>query len=133
MLLQGWVPTSVRIHAVANEPQTRELSELFPRARIDTLMTYGPRYRAFYSHGHQHDAYQQFELHWEGPQKMPLYCELLRRMMTDQAAWIRDRGHQRKINEQNGRDSVAMACAADALARQVDHRSFAAPDRGLGP
>ena len=48
---------------------------------------------------------------------MPLYCELLRRMMTDQAAWIRDRSHQRKITEQNGRDSVAMACAADALAR----------------
>ena len=103
---------------MANESQTRELSELFPRARIDVLMmTYGPRDRAFYSHGHQHNVYQQFELHWEGPQKMPLYCELLRRMMTDQVARIRDRGHQRKVNEQNGRDSVAMACAADALAR----------------
>ena len=84
MLLQGWVPTGVRIHAVANESQMRELSELFHRARIDVLMTYSPRDRAFYSHGHQHDVYQQFELHWEGLQKMPLYCELLRRrMMTD--------------------------------------------------
>ena len=52
MLLQGWVPTGVRILAVANESQTRELCELFPRARIDVLMmTYGPRDRAFYSHG----------------------------------------------------------------------------------
>ena len=50
-----------------------------------------------------------------------MYCELLRRMMIDQAAWIRDRGHVRKVDEQNGRDSVTMACAADALARQVDH------------
>ncbi|MDT5067894.1 MAG: hypothetical protein QOK02_4049 [Mycobacterium sp.] len=118
LVLHGWVPTTVRIHAVTNESQTRELSDLFPRARIDVLTTYRPRDREFHSHGRQHDAYQQFELHWEGPQKMPLYCDLLRRMMTDQVAWIRDRGHQRKVNEQNGRDSVAMACAADALARQ---------------
>src|SRR5882757_3961081 len=117
LVLHGWVPTSVRIHAVANESQTRELSDLFPGARIDVQTTYGPRDREFHSHGHQHDAYQQFDLQWEGPQKMPLYCDLLRRMMADQAAWISDRGHQRKVNEQNGRDSVAMACAADALAR----------------
>jgi hypothetical protein len=115
--LHGWVPTRVRIHAVADESQTRELSELFPGARIDVLTTYGARDRAFHSHGRQHDGYQQFELNWDGPQKMPLYCELLRRMMTDQAAWTRDRGHRRKVSEQNGRDSVAMACAADALAR----------------
>lgn len=82
------------------------------------LKTYSPRDRGFYSHGHLHDVYQQFELHWEGLQKMPLYCELLRRTMTDQAAWIGDRGHQRKINEHNGRDSVAMACAADVLAHR---------------
>jgi predicted dehydrogenase len=119
MLLQGWVPTSVHIHAVADEAQTRELSELLPEARIDVLKTYGPRERDFYSHGRQHDAYQEFDLRWDGPQKMPLYCELLRRMMADQTAWIRDRGHQRKVTEQNGRDSVAMACAADALAHRT--------------
>jgi predicted dehydrogenase len=115
--LHGWVPTSVRIHAVANESQTRELSELFPGARIDVLTTYASRDRAFYSHGRHHDGYQQFEVDWEGTQKMPLYCELLRRMMADQTSWIRDREHPRKVNEHNGRDSVAMACAADALAR----------------
>jgi len=118
MVLEGWVPTGVRIHAVASEAQMRELTESFPRARIDVLATYGTRDRTFYSHGVQHDAYQQFELHWESLQKMPLYCELLRRMMADQVAWIRDRGHQRKVDEQNGRDSVAMACSADALAHE---------------
>lgn len=118
ILLQGWVPTSARIHAVAEECQTRKLSDLFPGARIDALVSYGPRDRGFYSHGRQHDVYQQFELHWVGLPKMPLYCELLRRMMTDQAAWIRDHSHQRTVTEENGLDSVAMACAADRLARQ---------------
>jgi hypothetical protein len=119
ILLQGWVPTSVRMFAVADESQTRQICELFPAARIDVVTTYGPRDRAFYSHGRNHDVYQQFELHWgEGRQKMPVYCELLRRMMTDQTAWIRDHSHARKITEQNGRDSVAMACAADRLTRE---------------
>jgi hypothetical protein len=48
---------------------------------------------------------------------MPLYCELLRRMMVDQIGWIRDHGYMRKITEQNSRNSVVMACAADRLAR----------------
>jgi predicted dehydrogenase len=118
VLLQGWVPTSVRIHAVADEVQTRQLSDLFPGNRIDVLTTYSPRDRKFYSHGREHDAYQHFDLYWgEGRQKMIVYCELLRNMFADQRAWIRDRGHQRKITEQNGRDSVAMARAADRLAQ----------------
>jgi predicted dehydrogenase len=119
MLLSGWVPTSVRLHAVADETNTRKLTELFTGARNDVITGYSPRDRAFYSHGRQHDVYQQFELYWgEGHQKMPLYCELLRRMLADQFAWIRDRSHPRKVTEQNGRDSVAMACAADDLAQR---------------
>jgi predicted dehydrogenase len=122
VLLQGWVPTSVRLHAVADELQTRQLCDLFPGARIDALTTYSARDRSFYSHGREHDVYQLFELSWgEWRQKMPLYCELLRQMMADQLAWIRDRRHQRKITEQNGRDSVATACAADRLARAEAH------------
>jgi predicted dehydrogenase len=117
ILLHGWVPTSVRVHAVADESQTRQLCELFPGARLDVLTAYGARDRAFYAHGRQHEVYQHFELYWgESRQKMVVYCELLRRMMADQLAWISDHGHVRKITEQNGRDSVAMACAADRLA-----------------
>ena len=37
--------------------------------------------------------------------------------MTDQLAWIRDHSHPRKITEANGRDSLAVACAADRLAQ----------------
>jgi predicted dehydrogenase len=130
ILLQGWVPTSVRVYAVADEAQTRQLSELFPGARIDVLTTYSPRDRAFYSHGRQHDVYQQFELHWgEGRQKMVVYCELLRAMMKDQRAWIHDRSHVRKITEQNGRDSVEVACAARELASKA-HNSPSPSGRG---
>ena len=39
-------------------------------------------------------------------------------MMADQVAWIRDRNHRRVVTEANGRDSLAMACEADALAHR---------------
>ena len=93
------------------------LCELFAGARVDALDVYSGASRACRGHGRQHDVYQQFDLHWgEGHQKLPNYCELLRRLMADQLAWIRDRRHQRQVTEQNGRDALALACAADRLA-----------------
>ncbi len=117
LLLQGWVPTYARIHAIADESEARELCELFPGARLDVLVPYGPQDRRCVGHGREYDVYQQFELHWgEGRQKSRVYCELLRSFFADQLAWIRDHKHVRKTTEQNGCDSVAMACAADRLA-----------------
>ena len=52
------------------------------------------------------------ELSWgDGTNKSHRYGELLRAIMTDQIAWIRDHSHERKITEANGRDSLAVACA----------------------
>jgi predicted dehydrogenase len=117
LLLHGWVPTYARIFAVADEAATRELCELFPGARLDVLVPYGPKDRHCVGHGRELDVYQQFELHYgEGRQKSRIYCELLRSFMADQVAWIHDRRHVRKTTEQNGRESVATACAADRLA-----------------
>ncbi len=116
LILYGWVPTSVRIHAIADESSTRMLCELFPGARLAVQAAYAAKDRTCNGHGQKYDVYQQFNLYWgEGREKSPLYCELLREFMTDQLAWVRDRHHVRKITEQNGRDSVAMACAADRL------------------
>ena len=49
------------------------------------------------------------ELSWgDGTNKSIRYCELLRSIMADQVAWIRDHSHARKITEDNGRDSLAV-------------------------
>jgi predicted dehydrogenase len=118
VLLLGWVPTYARVHAIANEADTRQLVELLPGGRVDALATYGPKDRSCVGHGQTFDVYQEFEIHWgDWRQKSRTYCELLRGLMADQAAWLCDRRHERKSTEKNGRDSVAMACAADRLAR----------------
>jgi predicted dehydrogenase len=120
LLLLGWVPTHARVHAIADEAATRALSELFVGGRIDALAAYSPKDRSCRGHGREYDVYQEFELHWgDWRQKSRTYCELLRRFMIDQAAWIRDRAHVRKTTDQNGRNSVAVACVADQLAHAV--------------
>ncbi|MBV8078208.1 MAG: Gfo/Idh/MocA family oxidoreductase [Planctomycetaceae bacterium] len=115
--LDDWVPTRARVHAVVDERQTRALCDLFPKARLDVTVPYGGKYRACRGRDQDIDAYQLIELSYgEGRQKSHLYGELLRSMMADQIAWVRDRGHRRVATEVNGRDSLATACEADALA-----------------
>lgn len=115
--LLNWVPTVMRIRTIANERNTRALCELFPGARQDILENYPPKQRICSGRHKALDIYQKFELTYgEGHDKMVRYGELLRRVMEDQTAWIRDRRHQRRITEQNGRDSLATALRADALA-----------------
>ena len=117
--LFDWVPSRARIHAVVDEAQTRALCEIFPGARLDVTVPYGGKDRACRGRGKAIDAYQVIELAWgDGRLKSHLYGELLRAVMTDQAAWIRDRAHPRVVTEANGRDSLAMACTADALAHR---------------
>jgi predicted dehydrogenase len=121
--LFDWVPTRARIHALVDEKQTRDLCDLFPGARLDVAVAYGGHDRACRGRGKEIDAYQVIDLSYgDGQAKSPLYSSLLRAMMADQAAWIRDRHHARIVTEANGRDSLAMACAADALAHPTEGR-----------
>jgi predicted dehydrogenase len=117
--LFDWVPTRARIHALVDERQTRELCDLFPGARLDVVNSYGGPDRACRGRWREIDAYQLIDVSYgDGQAKSPLYGGLLRAMMGDQAAWLRDRGHRRVVTEANGRDSLAMACAADAMAHR---------------
>ncbi|OJW05625.1 MAG: dehydrogenase [Planctomycetales bacterium 71-10] len=116
--LYGWIPTVVKVHAIADEARTKALGDLFPGARLDCTVGYSPKDRKCDARHKGLDVYQMLELTWgEGVVKSHRYGELLRLMMTDQLAWIRDRSHVRKVTEANGRESLALACAADRLAQ----------------
>src|SRR5215212_4905272 len=120
LALHDWVPTRVRIHAAVDERQTRDLCDLFPGARLDVTASFGGKDRACRGRGKEIDTYQIIDLSsGDAPAKSTLYGRLLRSMMEDQVAWIRDRSHRRVVTEANGRDSLATACAADALGRHA--------------
>jgi predicted dehydrogenase len=117
LTLEEWVPTRVRLQAVVDEAQSRRLMEIFPDARLDVLESYSGSKRLALGRHKKFDTYQKIDLHAGlEADKMRRYCELLRALFADQIAWIADRSHQRVIAEANGRNSLAMACAATQLA-----------------
>lgn len=120
LTLGEWVPTRARIRGIADEKDMRTLCEIFPGARVDVETLYGGKERQVTARHKDFEAYQKFDL-WFGDsaKKMNIYGDLLRAMIEDQIAWIRDRRHMRKITEENGRNSLAMAVEADRLT----HRS----------
>jgi predicted dehydrogenase len=115
--LEEWVPIRARIHAVLDEKKTRDLMALFPNARLDIASVYGGKNREAMSRHQNRDIYQLVDVRWgDEVEKMHRYGELVRSVMRDQVRWIYDRAHQRKLTEQNGRDSLAMAVRATELA-----------------
>jgi len=119
--LEEWIPVRATIHAVVDEADTRTLCELFPGARLDVTAWYSGKERACSGRHKSLDVYQMVEMRYgEGDVKMHRYGELLRCLLADQLAWIKDRRHVRKVTEQNGRDALAIAVEADILARTGD-------------
>jgi len=117
--LEEWVPVRATIHAVVDEADTRTLCELFPGTRLDVTAWYGGKDRACRGRHKALDIYQMVELAYGLPDnKMHRYGELLRSLFADQLAWIEDRRHVRKITDENGRDALAVAVAADELAHR---------------
>jgi hypothetical protein len=63
------------------------------------------------------DVYQSLKMAYgEGDSKLHRYGELLRALLADQVAWIRNRAHPRRITEENGRASLALAIEATRMA-----------------
>lgn len=118
ILLEEWIPTRFRIHAIADEAQTRELGEIFQHAHLDVTSVYGGPDRHCRGRGNEYDVYQMLELTGGHEPKMHRYGDLLRAMLTDQIAWIENHAHVRRITEQNGRDSLATAVEATRLAHK---------------
>ncbi len=117
--LSGWVPTSARLRAVADEEGTRRLSGIFPGSRLDVIQAYPAKERSVTARHKNFDVYQMFEINYgQETSKLVRYGDLLREFLVDQLAWVRDRGRSRRVDEENGRRSLAMAVAAGRLARR---------------
>ena len=115
--LEGWIPVRATIHAIVDEADSRTLCELFPGARLDVTAWYSGKDRACSGRHKTLDVYQMIEMKFgQGDVKMHRYGDLVRDLFADQLAWIKDRRHVRKVTEENGRDSLAVAVEADILA-----------------
>ncbi len=114
--LREWIPTQATIRAALDEAGTRELSAIFPHARIDVESLYASGERALRARHKSYEAYQRFTLTSAPATKMTVYGDLLRAMLRDQLAFVADPSHARVITEDNGRESLRMSREASQYA-----------------
>jgi predicted dehydrogenase len=115
--LHEWIPVRAKVRAVADEADTQRLMNIFPGARLDITTVFGGKDRKCRGRFKEIDLYHSIEL-TAGLEcrKMHVYGDLLRALFQDQVAWLKDRSHSRKVTEDNGYASLAVAVEADRLA-----------------
>ncbi|MCP4642337.1 MAG: Gfo/Idh/MocA family oxidoreductase [bacterium] len=116
--LQEWVPIRMVVRAAVDDAGAQALRDMLPDAEIEVVAEYEGADRSARAHQTDMEVAQRLEIRYGfDHDKQERYGEILRAMMTDQAAWIRDPSHERRITEQNGYNSVVVAETADRLAR----------------
>jgi hypothetical protein len=105
--------------ALCNEHELQTLKLIFPNAEItivehfETLQTSKGRFKEIqYQYKVKLDTGNNIK-------KQTLYQELVRDMFKDQLAWIKDRNHIRRINQDNAVNSLQIAGECEQLAAKV--------------
>ena len=118
--LHEWVPTRLHLRGVVNEAARRELLDLFPGAELLNIAEYSPDERACRGRHKDYEVDYRIEMIvGQDVDKGERYAAMVRAMLEDQLAWIRDPVHARRLTAQNGRDSLAMAIEATRLAHAL--------------
>jgi len=116
--LDEWVPTRVRIDAIADKETLGELFDLAPGPEPEVVEEYQGEARKCSGRHKQIEVDGRYRVTLEaGIGKQELYGEVLRALLDDQLAAMADPGHRRRVDETNGVTSLEMAVAADRLAR----------------
>ncbi len=116
--VEGWIPLSLRIDAVVDEQGASRLSgELCPGCDMQTVETFYDLRREVTGRGVERTLTRRIQLTFEpNPDKQAIYADSIRELLADQMAFIHDPSHARRVVEQDGLTSLAMAARAVELA-----------------
>ncbi len=120
IVMEEWVPTRARIVALADPAMARELTQIFPHASVDASLLFGGPEQSVHARGKDFLAEQLVTITvGAGVAKYDVYGKLLRSLLADQMGWIADHGNRRRLTDEDGVQSVALAERATELARGV--------------
>jgi predicted dehydrogenase len=115
--MHEWVPTRLELDASLSEAGLEALVALLPGARVEIVERYGDSEHHATSRHRQRRVDLRVKVTDEpGLPKSDLYGQMLRDLLRDQIAAIRDASHERTVSEWNGVSSLAYATAAQTLA-----------------
>lgn len=117
LTMTEWVPTRLLLDATLSEVDLQAICELCPGGEVTIQQHYAPEE----SHPTSRDQLRTAEIHasilWgAGYEKMDLYGQMLRDLLDDQIAAIRDKSHFRRVSETNGLSSLLTAILAQQAA-----------------
>lgn len=113
--LYEWVPTRLKMTALCDEIDLQTLRSIFPNATLSIIEQHEPKV----ARGRFKEIKYKYKLTLDtghAVQKQTLYQELVAAMFRDQYAWIKNRAHNRKINQDNAINSLKLAEVAEMKA-----------------
>ena len=116
--LYEWVPTHLKMTSLCTDEELNTLKSIFPGSEIEMLERHE---KLVDTKGRFKNIQYQYKLvlKYGAIQKMTLYKELVTAMFKDQLAWIENKSHLRKIDENNAVNSLKTANDAEGLAIEI--------------
>jgi len=117
--LSGWIPLELTVDAAVDDAGGETLASCCPGCEMETVQRYGKNLRHIAGRGKMRSVTRRIRLTYKPDGgKAEAYARSIRALLGDQIAYVRDRDHHRQITEDNGRDALALASDATALATE---------------
>ncbi len=117
IVLDGWIPVRATVNAIVDTDRKQRIQELLTDHTTEVVESYVGSDCACKGRHKNLEVDQKVRIQTPGGiDKSNRYGSMLKSLMSDQIAWIRDRDHERKITSDNGLASLETALRADTLA-----------------
>jgi len=122
MTLYGWVPVKIRLHGLLSSGQLAKLKNLLPSSSIVHHKNSGSESHKIMARFKDLDYEDHITIEYENiAGKQNLYAEMLKDMISDQWAWIKDHKHVRVIDGENAVLSTRMAEEATEFSKRSEY------------
>ncbi len=116
--VEGWIPLTLTVDAAVDDAAAEQLARCCRGCKVKTIETFDAEHQEMTGGGKTRKVTRRINLSYcPDSDKQAVYAESIRALLADQVAFIRDKTHTRRVVESNGREALAIACAAAETAR----------------
>ncbi len=116
--VQGWIPLTLTVDAAVDDAAADQLARCCRGCEVKTVETFDAEHQKMRGRGELRKVTRRINLSYcPNNDKQAVYAGSIRALLADQVAFIRDRTHIRRVVESNGREALAIACAAAEMAK----------------
>lgn len=115
--LHGWIPTKLKLTGFVDEKGENEFRAMMMNYLPVSFEKHNPENKSGYENPFLKPGCKIEAVYNDKLDKQQRYGEMLTDMMEDQLAWIRDKTHERKINQYNAVQSLVIAKQATTMSQ----------------